>query len=208
MSAGDSLRLRDVRDTDRLTGDGSDLGSHPALRYRRMLEGLYVLVAAEYRRMGGVDRTPTSVLEVSDDGAISGIALNQAIGEGDFSPREQRLIQFFHAEIGRLIGGPLASTTGRGIEGLSPRLRQTLACLLEGDSEKQVAARLGLSTTTVHQYVTSLYRHFGVRSRPQLLAHVFKLLPAPLEHPGNGADTPPRLRLVRGVAPSRCRGTA
>src|SRR5262249_19679503 len=157
------------------------LDSHPALRYRRMLEGLYVLVAAEYRRMGGVDRAPTSVLEGSDDGAISGIALNQAIGEGDVTPREQRLIQFFHAGIGRLIGGPLASTTGRGIEGLSPRLRQTLACLLEGDSEKQVAARLGLSTTTVHQYVTSLYRHFAVRSRPQLLAHVFKLLPALLE---------------------------
>lgn len=42
------------------------------------------------------------------------------------------------------------------------------------DSERQVAARLGLSTATIHQYVTALYRHFKVRSRAQLLAHVIK----------------------------------
>jgi DNA-binding CsgD family transcriptional regulator len=57
---------------------------------------------------------------------------------------------------------------------LSPRLRQTLACLVEGNSEKQVAAELGVSPTTVHQYVTALYRHFGVRSRGELLARVLK----------------------------------
>ena len=37
---------------------------------------------------------------------------------------------------------------------------------------KQVAARLSLSHATTHQYVTALYRHFGVRSRAQLLVHV------------------------------------
>ena len=57
---------------------------------------------------------------------------------------------------------------------LSPRLRQTLVGLVEGNSEKQVAALLGVSRTTVHQYVTALYRHFGVRSRGELLAHVLK----------------------------------
>jgi DNA-binding NarL/FixJ family response regulator len=43
-----------------------------------------------------------------------------------------------------------------------------------GDSEKQVAARLGLSQATVHQYVTALYRRFGVRSRAQLIVHLTK----------------------------------
>ena len=55
-------------------------------------------------------------------------------------------------------------------EGLSPRLRQTLGCLLEGHSEKEIADRLRLSATTIHQYVTALYRHFGVQSRAQLMA--------------------------------------
>jgi DNA-binding NarL/FixJ family response regulator len=61
-----------------------------------------------------------------------------------------------------------------GPDALSPRLRQTLACLLRGDSEKQLAARLGLSPATIHQYVTALYRHFGVTSRAQLLALMIK----------------------------------
>jgi DNA-binding NarL/FixJ family response regulator len=53
---------------------------------------------------------------------------------------------------------------------LSPRLRQTLSGLLAGNSEKQVAATLGLSKHTVHLYVTAIYRHFGVNSRGELLA--------------------------------------
>ena len=53
---------------------------------------------------------------------------------------------------------------------LSPRLRQTLARLLAGDSEKQVARHLALSKNTVHVYVKGLYRHFGVNSRGELLA--------------------------------------
>ncbi len=152
-------------------------------------------LASKYRRMGGIDDVLTSVFQVSDDGAISGIALNRAIGDRDFSPRERRLLEFFHAELGRLIRGPLVSATEPGLEQLSPRLRQTLACLLEGDSEKQVAARIGLSRATVHQYVTTLYRRFGVRSRGQLVAHVLQRTPDPREHGRDGvvlaSEVPP-----------------
>jgi DNA-binding CsgD family transcriptional regulator len=129
---------------------------------------------AAYYRTGGIDHCLVSVFQLSDDGATSIIALNRALGDPDFSPRERRLLNFFHAELGRLIGGPLASAIESKVVQLSPRLRQTLDCLLEGDSEKQVAARLGLSTATVHQYVTVLYRRFGVQSRAQLVAHLMK----------------------------------
>jgi DNA-binding NarL/FixJ family response regulator len=61
-----------------------------------------------------------------------------------------------------MAGGVGACTLTRNIPA-----GQTLACLLEGDSEKQVAARLGLSPATAHEYVTALYRHFGVQSRAQ-----------------------------------------
>ena len=53
---------------------------------------------------------------------------------------------------------------------LPPRQRQTLDRLLAGDSEKQIAARLEVSKHTVHIYVKSLYRRFGVCSRGELLA--------------------------------------
>ena len=126
------------------------------------------------RRPAHIDHHLLSVLQMSDKGATSVLAVTRALGERDFSPRERRLFNFLHAELGGLIGGPLVSATDPRVAQLSPRLRDTLACLLEGDSEKQAAARLGLSHTTVHQYVTALYRHFAVRSRAQLLAHVNK----------------------------------
>ncbi len=127
-----------------------------------------------YRREGGLDHTVISVLQRSASGATSVISLNHARGERDFTAREQRWLHFFHAELGRLIGGPLVAAIDSPVAPLPPRLRETLACLLEGDSEKQVAARLGLSHATVHQYVTALYRRFGVQSRAQLLTYVIR----------------------------------
>ena len=54
---------------------------------------------------------------------------------------------------------------------LSRRLRQTLDALVTtGDSEKQIADRLGISPHTTHQYVKALFRRFGVSSRAELMA--------------------------------------
>ncbi len=53
---------------------------------------------------------------------------------------------------------------------LSPRLEDTLRCLLDGDSEKQAALRMKLSVHTVHQYMKELYRRLGVGIRPELMA--------------------------------------
>jgi DNA-binding NarL/FixJ family response regulator len=132
------------------------------------------VVFNEYRRPGKIDHQLTSVYQTANGGADSVISVVRALGERDFSPRERRLLSFFHAELGPLIGRALVSATEPSPVKLSPRLRQTLACLLEGDSEKQVADRLGLSHATTHQYVTELYRHLGVGSRAQLMAYILK----------------------------------
>jgi DNA-binding NarL/FixJ family response regulator len=71
----------------------------------------------------------------------------------------------------KLPGGHLARASGVP---LSPRLQQTLDCLLEGHSEKEAARRLQLSRATLHQYVSALYRRFGVASRGQLLGQILK----------------------------------
>jgi DNA-binding CsgD family transcriptional regulator len=99
------------------------------------------------------------------------LVFNRLLGDRPFGRRESRLVHLFQLEIGPLLGGPLASAEEQP---LSPRQRQTLIALLEGDSEKEVALRLGLSVNTVHEYVTSLYRHFGVSSRAELLAHFLR----------------------------------
>lgn len=51
---------------------------------------------------------------------------------------------------------------------LAPRERETLLLLLEGLAEHDIAETLGLSVGTVHQYVVSVFRSFGVSSRPEL----------------------------------------
>jgi DNA-binding CsgD family transcriptional regulator len=128
----------------------------------------------DYRRPIGIDNQLTSICRISDGGTISVIAMVRARGEREFSPREQRLLRFFHEELRPLIGRSLVSPAEPSPGRLSPRLRQTLACLMEGDSEKRFAARLGLSHATIHEYVTALYRRFGVSSRAQLMAHVMR----------------------------------
>ncbi|MBX9583725.1 MAG: helix-turn-helix transcriptional regulator [Gemmataceae bacterium] len=45
-----------------------------------------------------------------------------------------------------------------------------LRCLLDGDTDKQVAARLGIGPHTVNQYVKAVFRHFGCTTRAELLA--------------------------------------
>ena len=75
----------------------------------------------------------------------------------------QQPLSFLHAEPGPLIARALVSVTEQRPVKLSPRLRQTLAYLLEGDSEKQVADRLGPSHATTHQYVTGALSPFRGR---------------------------------------------
>lgn len=78
------------------------------------------------------------------------------------------------AELCRVIGAHVGGENGRpsvadGLK-LSPRLRQTLEALTQGDSEKQIAAKLKVSPHTVHVYVKQLYKRFHVSSRGELLA--------------------------------------
>jgi len=136
-------------------------------------------IVERYLRPGHVHHRLASVVPTSHGGAISLIHLHRRRGQRDFSSRERALLAFFHGELAPLVGRALVSATEPAPSGLPRRLRQTLACLVEGDSEKQVAARLGLSHATVHQYVTMLYRRFGVGSRGQLLAHVVRRMARP-----------------------------
>ena len=54
--------------------------------------------------------------------------------------------------------------------GFSKRMIETLQLLLAGDSEKEVANKLGLSQHTVHIHVKKLYKRLDVSSRAELMA--------------------------------------
>jgi DNA-binding NarL/FixJ family response regulator len=66
-----------------------------------------------------------------------------------------------------------------GVADLPPRVRQTLERLLAGDSEKQIARRLGLSPHTIHIYVKTLYRRFEACTRGELIARLIGTFDSP-----------------------------
>jgi DNA-binding NarL/FixJ family response regulator len=102
--------------------------------------------------------------------AVDQLGLHRAFGDAPFSPAEHRLIRLFHAELARLWKRDLLRDAGDPHRDLPPRLSQTLAELLAGRSEKEIAAKLDLSRHTIHNYVKALHQRFEVSSRGELLA--------------------------------------
>ena len=126
----------------------------------------------------------------SNEPTLDGLVLLRAWGEKRFSERECRLIQLLHDELAPLIGRQLAATHEPGPSGLSQRKREVLECLLEGESDKCIALRLAISTATVSEYVTDVFRHFGVGSRAQLSA-MFLRRYRPARYPSGDAVSKP-----------------
>ena len=102
---------------------------------------------------------------LGDFGAMVRVIRAVPVPAAESAQHKRRMI----AELCRMLGEqikPVAHPTVR----LSPRHLQTLQGLLEGDSEKQIARRLGVSPHTVHDYVKIVYRRYRVSSRGELLA--------------------------------------
>jgi DNA-binding CsgD family transcriptional regulator len=94
-------------------------------------------------------------------------------------------------ELSRLLGARLARIGEPTVTDLSPRQRDVLICLMDGDSEKQAALRLDISPHTVHDYVKLLHTRFGVRSRGELLARCrafWPVLASGRESDGSGGN--------------------
>lgn len=119
----------------------------------------------------GADATVLSFHQRSKGGdQFEGACFFRAKDRPSFRDDEVALITLIHGEIARLVGGPLASFVEPRPSQLPPRVREALRCLLEGDSDKQIAARLHLSPHTVNQYTKRIFRHFQVSGRVELIA--------------------------------------
>jgi DNA-binding CsgD family transcriptional regulator len=102
----------------------------------------------------------------SDD-TCSGVLVFRAIGSPEFGERERAVVAALHATVTAELGGGLARFFDPDPAALSPRVRDVLRCVLEGDGDKQIAARLRISIFTVNQSVKTIFRHFGVQSRAE-----------------------------------------
>jgi DNA-binding CsgD family transcriptional regulator len=122
----------------------------------------------DFRRVARVDSCIYTAARSSSTGATC-LSIHRPWGARPFSERERLLVDAFHQEC-RWLHAPSRTVDGALLRGLGPRLRETLQALARGLSEKQIAAELGLSRHTVHEYAKALHRHFGVSSRSELLA--------------------------------------
>jgi DNA-binding CsgD family transcriptional regulator len=98
-----------------------------------------------------------------------GIAFWRQAGDGPFTDEDCDVLRLIQLE-----SPPLFRP--RSIS-LAPREQQTLALLVTGASDKEIAAQLGLSTHTVREYVGAIFRAFGVQSRGQLVSSLGGRMP-------------------------------
>ena len=105
------------------------------------------------------------------------IDIDRPHGASPFGPREVTLLKLLHDEIAPLVGLRLSTEAHLSRDGLSRRLNETLSLLLDGSSEKEAAMKLGISPRTLHEYVSTLYKHFSVTSRAELLAYFIRHRP-------------------------------
>jgi DNA-binding CsgD family transcriptional regulator len=106
-----------------------------------------------------------------------GMVIYRPRGSAPFGARDVMLLKLLHDELAPLVGVRLATEAHLSRDGLSARLREALSLLLDGLGEKQLAARLHVSRPTVHEYIGTLYRHFEVGSRAELLAYFIRRTP-------------------------------
>ena len=131
----------------------------------------------DYVRRGHIDDLLLATYD-NGSGATHGVVLHRALSERPFEPRERALLGLFFAEQAQRLGTRLACRGELSVVEFPPRLQEVLVCLMEGDGEKQIATRLGISQHTVHYHVRELYRRFGVSSRGKLLAEARAYWPA------------------------------
>jgi DNA-binding CsgD family transcriptional regulator len=132
----------------------------------------------DYRRPAYVDGYVLSYVLNRQTGAQIRLAVSQDVGDRPPTPRATAIVSLLNHRIAPLVGTILATRRQNGLHRLPPRLRQTLEWLLAGQSEKQIAAELRISPTTVHEHVGRIYRHFNVETRGELMSYFVNRRPA------------------------------
>jgi DNA-binding CsgD family transcriptional regulator len=122
-----------------------------------------------FRKLGIVDRL--FAVHATTQRAAIFIGFDRGIEDDSFGPLERTLLLY---SVHVLDWFWQRAARAHGLIGaaqpLSPRERECLKYLLGCEAEKAIASVLGLTDRTLHQYVVSLYRKLGVRSRAELMA--------------------------------------
>jgi DNA-binding NarL/FixJ family response regulator len=107
------------------------------------------------------------------DGAIGELpSAIEAVNDGTWSFSAQQQ-QTSNLELLRMVAS--ARERSRVASSLTPRELHVLRLLAEGATNRQAAARLGLSQRTVESHIAKLYRRLGVSTRVQAVVQATRL---------------------------------
>jgi DNA-binding NarL/FixJ family response regulator len=128
--------------------------------------------SAYYQKYVGKHRIEDalSTVQLAADGLVFGISVMRCRGDISFTSRDEGALALITVLVAERLDRTLETRESFGRRSLSPRLREMLDALLDGLSEKEAADRLSISPYTAHEYITALYRRFGVHSRSDLMA--------------------------------------
>jgi DNA-binding CsgD family transcriptional regulator len=122
-----------------------------------------------YRIEVGIDDFLYSLYPLGEPYFVSAIGLYRHTGRPKFSTRDRRIAHIVLSEIPWLHRAGLPEDEGRAVPQLSPRLRTVFVMLFEGHDRKRIAHLLGISQHTAKDYISEVYRHFGVSSQVELI---------------------------------------
>jgi DNA-binding CsgD family transcriptional regulator len=122
----------------------------------------------DFKKQMRSDDILVSIVPMPQIGILHGIGGDRRAGSKPMGRREIICTGLIHQELARRWHRSLAQSVLIERK-LSRRLRELLGYLRGSDSEKDIAARMGLSPHTVHNHVRRLYREFKVSSRAELL---------------------------------------
>lgn len=142
-------------------------------------------------------RVPTTVLTTRHDPAVHpdrGRELARLVPDAELHVLEGSEHDPFIRDAGEMVTAILAAAEGRPFRpdpptpaaseppALSGRETEVLALIGRGDSNKEIAERLGISTATVERHVTNLYRKLDARGRADAAVHAVARGLVPTHH--------------------------
>ncbi|BBO36060.1 helix-turn-helix transcriptional regulator [Lacipirellula parvula] len=108
-----------------------------------------------------------------DEDAATRVAFYRRQQRADFALREKQIVALLFGQVEWLHRHGVHPRAQQQAIKLSPREQQVLTLMLNGDTRKKIAAKLGIREYTVAGYQKKLHRSFGVTSRAELQAHFF-----------------------------------
>lgn len=132
----------------------------------------------EYRKINKLDQFIYSCFPLTDRSEVAAFGVNREFGDKPFTERERLMMELLTPALEWLYRmAPAGAAAAPGVLApaadpfavLSPSLRRVAQALVQGDSAKQAAARLGLRLHTVQSYVKRIYRLLGVNTRTELV---------------------------------------